>query len=226
MEQVKYRDSLAERVERLKTAKALIEGQMIDLLKDRIRKAVDKQIVVFKEDAEAALNENPNKTSIDDAFWICDDVFDPIDEKEENQELRLEALISVVFERLKDLGWEDFRYKAKTERARLFGRLLGIRTHYIVEVELPLSMSVMDMELLNKFGMNGMQSSKQFIDRIKTGVLRPSEDPTSRFTRMAKEAGVTPGQAHEDVERVHTGQSPKYIKIERNGDSNGRNKRE
>jgi hypothetical protein len=216
-----YRDELLSLSIKVNTARDLIKEQIINLLNKQISRALTASMPNFKEDIEKQLDENPTRGSVNYTFCIGDEIFDVIDMREQDHELRLEAFTSAVITEIKALGWDDFRIKSRVERSRYIARLIGIRTYYAVEVSLPITMSTDDMDLLTQFGINSMIAASKFIDRIKTGVLKPTEEPGAHFRRLAEKAGVTPKEALEDVERIHTGQAPRYIKIEKGANEHG-----
>lgn len=212
-----YREELSDLSARVVNARVVIKEQIIALLNKQIQRAIALCIPDFKRSIEEQLNADPAISQVRYTFCIGDEVFDPIDLKEKDLELRLEAFTSAVIAEMKALGWEDFRISARMERARFIPRLIGVRTYYAVKVALPITMSESDMKLLAGFGLDSMIAASKFIDRIKTGVLKPTEEPGAHFRRLAAEEGITAKQAAEDVEQVHTGQPPEYIKIDRKG---------
>lgn len=221
-----YHEELVEKLTRLQNARTSIRSEMCKAYAAVLKKPGDELIEEFKQDLESVLNNDPQADSFIAVYIVSDEVFDFLDVPEEDYSIKAEAIANVVEAKLAELGLSFMNVKITSSRLRTnwFSRMIkalligSFRSYYTITIECILLQKHLSGQLE---GHKTQDASKRFIGRIKDGTLRQRLEPGEVFRQMARENGVTTKQVAEDVERVHTGQTPKYIKIERGANEHG-----
>lgn len=212
---MKYKEELRNKLQELRHSKIEVEKQMLDLYLKVIRKNEANLPALIKKSLEDALSKNNDLQEWEDKFCISDATFDVLwAAPDENSKLRHKAIQQYLEETLTAMDLTFLKRAVTVERFRknfftsMIAKLIGLRTTYCISLwTISLQADLYDDSV--------QEAAERFIVRIKSGVLKPTEEPGAYFRRTAKENGFTPKQALENIERIHTGQDPKYIKIER-----------